>query len=30
LDALDDVWKQMDLRRSDSAEEEKSAVSRIY
>ena len=30
LDALDDVWKQMDLKRSDSAEEEKSAVSRIY
>ena len=30
LDALDDVWKQMDLRRSDSAEEEKSPVSRIY
>ncbi len=30
LDALDDVWRQMDLRRSDSAEEEKSAVSRIY
>ena len=30
LDALDDVWKQMDLRRSDSVEEEKSAVSRIY
>ena len=30
LDALDDVWKQMDLRRSNSAEEEKSAVSRIY
>ena len=30
LDALDDVWKQMDLRRTDPAEEEKSAVSRIY
>ena len=30
LDALDDVWKQMDLRRSDSTEEEKLAVSRIY
>jgi 5-aminolevulinate synthase len=30
LDALDYVWKQMDLRRSDSAEEEKTAVSRIY
>ena len=30
LDALDDVWKQMDLKRSDSDEEEKSAVSRIY
>tara|TARA_Y100000994_G_scaffold5650_1_gene5315 strand:+ start:492 stop:1742 length:1251 start_codon:yes stop_codon:yes gene_type:complete len=30
LAALDDVWNQMDLRRSDLAEEEKSAVSRIY
>jgi len=30
LDALDDVWKQMDLRRSNSDQEEKSAVSRIY
>ena len=30
LDALDDVWKQMDLKRTDSDEEEKSAVSRIY
>ena len=30
LDALDDVWKQMDLRRSNSTEEEKPAVSRIY
>ena len=30
LDALDDVWKQMDLKRSDSDEEEKSAISRIY
>ena len=30
LDALDHVWKQMDLKRSDSDEEEKSAVSRIY
>ena len=30
LDALDDVWKQMDLKRSDSTEEEKPAVSRIY
>ena len=30
LDALDDVWKQMDLKRSDSDQEEKSAVSRIY
>ena len=30
LDALDDVWKQMDLRRSASTEEEKPAVSRIY
>ena len=30
LDALDDVWKQMDLKRSDSDQDEKSAVSRIY
>ena len=30
LDALDDVWKQMNLKRSDSDQEEKSAVSRIY
>ena len=30
LDALDDVWKHMDLKRSDSDQEEKSAVSRIY
>ena len=30
LDALDDVWKQMDLKRTDSDEEEKWAVSRIY
>ena len=30
LDALDDVWKQMDLKRSDSDQEEISAVSRIY
>jgi 5-aminolevulinate synthase len=30
LDALDDVWKQMDLKRSDSDQEEKSALSRIY
>ena len=30
LDALDDVWKQMDLKRSDSDQEDKSAVSRIY
>ena len=30
LDALDDVWKQMDIKRSDSDQEEKSAVSRIY
>ena len=30
LDALDDVWNQMDLKRSDSNEEERSAVSRIY
>ena len=30
LNALDDVWKTMDLRRSDSIGEEKPAVSRIY
>ena len=30
LNALDDVWKTMDLRRSDSIEEEKPAVLRIY
>ena len=30
LDALDDVWKVMDLRRSDESQEEKPAVSRIY
>ncbi|MDG1230420.1 MAG: 5-aminolevulinate synthase [SAR86 cluster bacterium] len=30
LNALDDVWKTMDLRRSDSIEEEKPAVARIY
>ena len=30
LNALDDVWKTMDLRRSESIEEEKPAVSRIY
>ncbi len=30
LDALDDVWNQMGLKRSDSIEEERSAVSRIY
>ena len=30
VDALDDVWNQMDLKRSDSIEEERSAVSRIY
>jgi 5-aminolevulinate synthase len=30
LDALDDVCKQMDLKRSYSTEEEKPAVSRIY
>ena len=30
LDALDDVWKAMDLRRSDESQEEKPAVSRIY
>jgi 5-aminolevulinate synthase len=30
LDALDHVWSEMDLKRSDSNEEERSAVSRIY
>jgi len=30
LDALDDVWKVMDLRRSEESQEEKPAVSRIY
>lgn len=30
LDALDDVWNEMDLKRFDSVEEERSAVSRIY
>ena len=30
LDALDDVWKVMDLRRSDESQEERPAVSRIY
>jgi len=30
LDALDDVWNEMDLKRSDSVEEERPAVSRIY
>ena len=30
LNALDDVWKTMDLRRSNSIEEEEPAVSRIY
>lgn len=30
LDALDDVWNEMDLKRSDSVKEERSAVSRIY
>jgi len=30
LDALDDVWNQMDLKRFNSVEEERSAVSRIY
>ena len=30
LSALDDVWTSMDLKRSDSIEEEKPAVSRIY
>ena len=30
LDAIDDVWKTMGLKRSDAAEEDKPAVSRIY
>jgi len=30
LNALDDVWKVMDLRRSEESQEEKPAVSRIY
>lgn len=30
LGALDDVWKVMDLRRSEKSQEEKPAVSRIY
>ena len=30
LDAIDDVWKTMGLKRSDAAEEDKTAVSRIY
>ena len=30
LDALDDVWKVMDLQRSEESQEEKPAVSRIY
>ena len=30
LDSLDDVWKEMDLRRSEESQEEKPAVSRIY
>ena len=30
LDALDDVWNQMGLKRSDASEGERSAVSRIY
>ena len=30
LDALDDVWNQMGLKRSDAIEGERSAVSRIY
>ena len=30
LDALDDVWKLMDLQRSEESQEEKPAVSRIY
>ena len=30
LNALEDVWKEMDLRRADTETEEKSAISRIY
>ena len=30
LDAIDDVWKTLGLKRSDVAEEDKPAVSRIY
>ena len=30
LDALDDVWKTLDLKRSDLSTEEKTSVSRIY
>ena len=30
LDALDDVWTTLDLKRSDSLEEEKPTVARIY
>jgi 5-aminolevulinate synthase len=30
LDAIDDVWKTLGLKRSDAAEEDKPAVSRIY
>lgn len=30
LSALDDVWTTMDLKRSDTIEEEKPAISRIY
>jgi 5-aminolevulinate synthase len=30
LDAIDDVWKTMGLKRSDTSEEDKPAVSRIY
>ena len=30
LNALEDVWKEMDLRRADTEPEEKSAISRIY
>ena len=30
LDAIDDVWKTLGLKRSDTSEEDKPAVSRIY
>ena len=30
LDAIDDVWKTMGLKRSDAAKEDKPAISRIY